>query len=79
MNEPNLSFGMHCPNCNSTFGVMFGNGEDKCPKCGSDMVPAAESAKTIANASCKQCNSYFGLIPLAGKENKCPKCGGDLS
>jgi PHP family Zn ribbon phosphoesterase len=42
-------------------------------------APGGPKTTTIANASCKECGTRFGLLSIVGGEAKCPHCGGALS
>jgi rRNA maturation endonuclease Nob1 len=70
MLETTVDIGYKCAQCGSTFDIGI-NTNKQCGSCGGQMVPNEKGKIISANVSCKQCNSYFGLI----NSDKCPTCG----
>jgi primosomal protein N' len=66
----NVSFGMGCPRCNTVTSVMIGGG-DRCPDCGTPLVPVQNAPPMHAGFVCKQCGASIGMaIGLT----HCPDC-----
>ena len=81
MNETNVFFGHHCPQCGTTIGTAVSTGPLSCPGCGGPMqaAPGGPRTRTLANVECKKCHSTYGMISSVGDELlRCPNCGEPL-
>jgi len=76
--ETNISTGVFCPKCNTTYGTIVNvGGNANCPECNSKLIPAPKEAqaRTIANFKCKHCACQIGLLTVIGATATCPGCG----
>lgn len=77
--ESNVFVGHHCPDCNTTIGLLASVGGETpcCPGCGGPLQAASGGPQTqvLANVTCKGCGSRFGMISVVGGKAKCPSCG----
>ena len=79
--EGNVFVGHHCPKSNTTSATMASvGGTPKCPGCGGPLqaAPGGLETQVLANVTCKDCGSYFGMVSVVGGKAKCPNCGTNL-
>jgi hypothetical protein len=67
----NVQFGMICPLGHQKNDILVGDvTKPKCSICGSEMIPDKDGQISTANATCKNCGAFFGLI----NSTVCPMC-----
>lgn len=68
-----LAFGMGCPHCGYSAGVLIGSG--LCPSCGKGLkpLPNGAGAEIVTSFECSKCGHSVGM--MVGFDGHCPECG----
>ena len=74
----NTFFGYRCPSCDTTVDIGAStspSAEQRCPSCGTPMLPDPKGRASAANVYCPRCKIAVGLV----NSDRCPECGGPWS
>jgi DNA-directed RNA polymerase subunit RPC12/RpoP len=75
----NVSFGVRCSRCGSSFGVAASvstGARGNCLRCGGVLI-ADEQWSNISNFTCAKCGTTVGHMTTNG-DAKCPGCGAKI-